>query len=73
MHHILQVLTEKHVIVEMMEPYIPGFLAFREVNHLLECIKQLDTPDSVPQVSVVQLLFSAIIWCGKFLMDQMIE
>ena len=46
----LQVVVEKHVIVEMTEPYIPGFLAFREVNHLLECIKQLETYDTMPQV-----------------------
>ena len=38
------------MIVEMTEPYIPGFLAFREVNHLLECIKQLETCDTMPQV-----------------------
>jgi len=38
------------VIVEMTEPYIPGFLAFREVDHLLKCIEQLHARDSMPQV-----------------------
>jgi len=50
MNHILQVLTEKYVIVEMSEPYIAGFLAFREVDHLLKCIEQLHAQDSMPQV-----------------------
>jgi len=44
------VVAEKYVIVEMSEPYIPGFLAFREVDHLLECIKKLETHDITPQV-----------------------
>ena len=38
------------MIVEMTEPYIPGFLAFREIDHLLECFKQLETCDTMPQV-----------------------
>jgi len=45
-------LTEKHVIVEMTEPYVAGFLAFREVDHLLKCIEQLHEQDSRPQVCV---------------------
>ena len=46
----LQVIAEKYAIVEMTEPYIPGFLAFREIDHLLGCIKQLEACHTMPQV-----------------------
>ena len=46
----LQVIAEKYAIVEMTEPYIPGFLAFREVDHLLGCFKQLEACRTMPQV-----------------------
>ena len=39
----------------MTEPYIPGFLAFREVPHLLACLDDLrkTRPELVPQVIMV--------------------
>ena len=38
----------------MTEPYIPGFLAFREVNFLLERLEAVKTecPQFLPQVHV---------------------
>ena len=38
--------------VTMTEPYIPGFLAFREVNFLLERLQAVKTeyPQFLPQV-----------------------
>ena len=41
-------------IVEMTEPYIAGFLAFREVQHLFKRLKDLEHhyPHLKPQVSV---------------------
>lgn len=42
-------------LVKMNEPYIPGFLAFREVNHLLDLINELKikAPQYIPQVILV--------------------
>lgn len=42
-------------MVTLSLPYIPGFLAFREVPHLLQLIEELRTnkPDLVPQVLVL--------------------
>ena len=36
----------------MTEPYIPGFLAFREVNFLLEILEtvKIEHPQFLPQV-----------------------
>jgi len=40
-------------MVEMAEPYIPGFLAFREVGFLLQRLEMVkhDCPHLMPQVS----------------------
>lgn len=59
----LQVVAEKYTIVEMTEPYIPGFLAFREIDHLLGCIKQLETCDTMPQVRHVEIGVMAKVLC----------
>ena len=51
----LEVLHVSSAVVEMTEPYIPGFLAFREVGFLqerLDAVKQ-DHPDFLPQVIFV--------------------
>ena len=46
-------LKECSKVVEMMEPYVPGFLAFREVNYLLDRMNDLEInhPEFKPQVS----------------------
>ncbi|KAL5473519.1 hypothetical protein EMCRGX_G028010 [Ephydatia muelleri] len=51
----LKVLVDCSEIVEMTEPYIAGFLAFREVQHLFERLKDLEHhyPHLKPQVILV--------------------
>jgi deoxyinosine 3'endonuclease (endonuclease V) len=51
----LKIVYEDYKVVEMKEPYIPGFLAFREVNHLVNLINELknNSPEYVPQVILV--------------------
>ena len=48
----LKVLKECSEVVEMTEPYMPGFLAFREVEHLYERLRYLEDnyPNLKPQV-----------------------
>jgi deoxyinosine 3'endonuclease (endonuclease V) len=48
-----QVVYERHSMVQLTEPYISGFLAFREVNHLVTLVHELqhDTPSLVPEAS----------------------
>ncbi len=50
-----EVLYEKHEFVTMTQPYVPGFLAFREVDHLLKLIDQLKSEyvELIPQVILV--------------------
>ena len=47
----------------MTEPYIPGFLAFREVNFLLERLDDVKThyPHIVPQVSLLCTAMATIL------------
>lgn len=47
-----QVVEMSSVVCQMNEPYIPGFLAFREVPHLLSCFRKLGE-DFQPQVVLV--------------------
>eukprot|EP00045_Choanoeca_perplexa_P007088 m.62312 g.62312 ORF g.62312 m.62312 type:complete len:178 (-) comp13929_c0_seq2:307-840(-) len=51
----LTVVYESHVMVKLTAPYISGFLAFREVPHLVALVKQLehDAPAFKPQVILV--------------------
>ena len=51
----LKIVYEDYKLVEMKEPYIPGFLAFREVNHLINLINDLKSksPEFLPQVILV--------------------
>lgn len=51
----LKVIYEDTQIVKMTQPYIPGFLAFREVEFILALIQKLrsERPDIVPQVIFV--------------------
>ena len=37
----LKIVYEDYQLVEMKEPYVPGFLAFREVNLLVNLINDL--------------------------------
>lgn len=48
----MRVLYESFEMVTMVEPYIPGFLAFREVGFLLRMLEQLraSRPELVPQL-----------------------
>ena len=51
----LKIVYEDYKLVKMDEPYIPGFLAFREVNHLVDLIDGLkkNNPQYIPQVILV--------------------
>ena len=51
----LKVVYEDYKLVKMNEPYVPGFLAFREVNHLVDLINDLkkNEPQFTPQVILV--------------------
>jgi len=51
----LEVVYETFQMVQLTEPYIPGFLAFREVPHLLPLFEKLkaDMPDVYPQILLV--------------------
>ncbi len=48
----LKIVYEKYELVTMTQPYVPGFLAFREVDHLTPLINTLkeDKPDLVPDI-----------------------
>jgi deoxyinosine 3'endonuclease (endonuclease V) len=47
-----KVLYEKFEFVKMTQPYVPGFLAFREVDHLIKLIDDLKNfkPELLPQL-----------------------
>ncbi|EDQ90068.1 uncharacterized protein MONBRDRAFT_16520 [Monosiga brevicollis MX1] len=51
----LQVLHEESMMVQLTAPYIPGFLAFREVDHLVTLVRRLEAsrPDLMPQLIMV--------------------
>ena len=51
----LKVVYEDYKLVKMDEPYMPGFLAFREVKHLVDLINDLkvNAPQFTPQVILV--------------------
>ena len=51
----LKIVYEDYKLVEMKEPYIPGFLAFKEVNHLVNLINDLkkNAPEYMPKVILV--------------------
>ena len=48
----LNIVYEDYEIVKIEEPYVPGFLAFREVKHLVKLIDNLkqNSPQFLPQV-----------------------
>ena len=48
----LKCIYEKYKLVKMTEPYVPGFLAFREVNHLKSLLDSLkkESPDKFPEI-----------------------
>eukprot|EP00730_Choanoeca_flexa_P019020 TRINITY_DN9278_c0_g1_i1.p3 TRINITY_DN9278_c0_g1~~TRINITY_DN9278_c0_g1_i1.p3 ORF type:complete len:252 (+),score=46.54 TRINITY_DN9278_c0_g1_i1:4753-5508(+) len=51
----LKVVYERFAMVELTAPYVPGFLAFREVSHLVQLVSELkdNQPELVPQVILV--------------------
>jgi len=51
----LKIVYEDYKIVKIDEPYIPGFLAFREVKHFVNLIEDLkkNAPKYIPQVILV--------------------
>ena len=51
----LKIVYEDYKLVKMTEPYVPGFLAFREVNHLVNLINDLkkNSPEFLPQIILV--------------------
>lgn len=51
----LKIVYQKCKMVQLKETYIPGFLAFREVDHLIELIEELKTkrPNLLPDVIFV--------------------
>jgi endonuclease V len=55
MKNNFNVLYEKFEFVKMTQPYVPGFLAFREVDHLLKLINEvkINHPELTPQLILV--------------------
>ena len=51
----LKIVYEDYKVVKMTEPYVPGFLAVREVNHLVDLVNDLkkNAPEFLPQVILV--------------------
>ena len=51
----LNIVYENYKLVKMEEPYIPGFLAFREVKHLINLINELKntSPQFIPQIILI--------------------
>jgi len=50
-----EILYEKYELVIITQPYVPGFLAFREVEHLAKLIEDLknNRPDLLPQIILI--------------------
>jgi deoxyinosine 3'endonuclease (endonuclease V) len=51
----LKIIYEKYELVKLTQPYVPGFLAFREVDHLKKLIDNLKetNPELMPQVVMI--------------------
>jgi deoxyinosine 3'endonuclease (endonuclease V) len=49
------ILYEKFEFVKITQPYVPGFLAFREVDHLLKLLEDLKNsrPELMPQIILI--------------------
>jgi deoxyinosine 3'endonuclease (endonuclease V) len=62
----LEILYEKYEFVTMVQPYVPGFLAFREVDHLKKLINDLKNlhPELIPQI--ILLDGNGILHCNRF-------
>lgn len=52
---IIQVVYEDLTMVHLSSPYVPEYLAFREVEFLVNCVSRLlkSKPELVPQVILV--------------------
>jgi deoxyinosine 3'endonuclease (endonuclease V) len=50
-----EVVAERSRMIRLTEPYVPGFLAFRECPHLLALLEELrrDLPERVPEILFV--------------------
>ena len=51
----LNIIYEKYEFADITEPYVPGFLAFREIEHyekLINDVKKTD-PDKIPEVIMI--------------------
>lgn len=50
-----KVLFETQKTIKIMQPYVPGFLAFREVEHLLDLLNDVKSfnPQLIPDVIIV--------------------
>ena len=51
----LNIIYEKYEFADITEPYVPGFLAFREIEHyekLINDVKKTD-PDKIPEVLMI--------------------
>lgn len=51
----LQIVYRKFKKVKLTQPYVPSYLAFREIEHLVEMFEELRTeePDLLPQVMLI--------------------
>ena len=54
-YHTLKIVYEDYELIKIEEPYIPGFLAFREVNPFVKLIEKLrkNKKEFLPQVILV--------------------
>lgn len=54
-YQTLKIVYEDYKLVTIDEPYVPGYLAFREVNHFVNLIEELkkNSPKYIPQVILV--------------------
>jgi len=62
----LEVLYEKYEFVTMTQPYVPGFLAFREVDHLNKLINGLKNLHSELIPQIILLDGNGILHCNRF-------
>jgi deoxyinosine 3'endonuclease (endonuclease V) len=62
----LEVLYEKYEFVTMTQPYVPGFLAFREVEHLVKLINDIKSLDKSLLPDVILIDGNGIFHSNRF-------